>query len=295
MKSNFSEIRVALVGSQGFIGRNLNSYFESRGFEMILFNRTNSIMNGLDKFGNLKNIKADFLIWAASSVNPQTAQNNRSATTKEVGEWKDFLGAWKRSGNASTPIIFLSSGGCVYDGDEEIFRESQSSLGANEYGRMKAAQEMSLRSSGLDYAIARISNAYGNGQLPGKGQGVIAEWLHGIGAQKPLVVYGSLLSFRDYIHVSDVCFAIESIMANFQDSDVYNVGSGVKTTLSELVQTFTCLFESRITFEYKLARSTDRLGFVLDVNKIEKITGWKTKTTLDLGIRESLLIKDNEN
>ena len=105
-------------------------------------------------------------------------------------------------------------------------------------------------------------------------------------ADKPLPVYGEGLNVRDWLYVEDHCSAIDSIIHNGREGEVYNIGGHneranidvVKTILKELNKP-----ESLITYV------TDRKGhdmrYAIDPTKIHSELGWLPATKFDDGIK----------
>jgi nucleoside-diphosphate-sugar epimerase len=140
----------------------------------------------------------------------------------ELNEWKIFLKSCGSYLQSNQSIIFLSSGGCIYTAGAQSFSEEDEAFGANQYGRLKIAMENELIKSGLPNSILRVANVYGPNQPYGRGQGVIAEWIHSIQNSKEIRVYGELNSFRDYLFIEDLCFAIQLVIEHEGLEKIFN-------------------------------------------------------------------------
>jgi UDP-glucose 4-epimerase len=273
------------VGSGGFIGQALSKLLSLRGLPATLIDSNTKLGNFLSDskaFGHI-----DKIVWAASKVNPVTAELNSALCQEEIRIFAQFLLDLKLGGKPNVHVLFLSSAGCLYNSKERIFTETSEATGTNAYGKLKRQMEATLENSGLDYAILRISNVYGPNHPICRGQGVIAEWINAIIHRQDVRVFGSLDSTRDYVYIDDVADAILNVSESSL-SGIYNVGSGVSNTLGEVVTILKELAGIDMKIGYLPSRSTDRDFFSLDIAKILQESYWTPKYDLGRGIKLSL-------
>lgn len=281
-KREFAGHTVGIVGSEGFIGKSIEIHLRQKGFKIKTFTRKKSI---LDSFGNLSRELDDVntLIWAASGVNPATAATDPSRIEEEVFYWKHFVELIRRN-VPDLEVVFLSSGGCTYSGLDSPFTEQSIANGTNEYGLMKLQIEKLISGRIPRYKILRLSNVYGPGQKIGAGQGVIAEWLHSAQVDFNVKAYGSLKNYRDYLYISDLSNAIESLLVTNLNDNIYNIGSGRQTTLEDLFSVITSLVPGGLNLVELENRSFDRPGYVLNCEKFKFQTGWVNRVDLSEGV-----------
>ena len=98
---------------------------------------------------------------------------------------------------------------------------------------------------------------------------------------------------RDFVHVSDVCEAISAALghiASVAPGSVYNIGSGVKTTLRELVATARATFaiSAEPAWGTMADRTWDHAGWYADPRKAESELGWRAKISLETGLRQTM-------
>lgn len=278
---------IAVVGNQGFIGSSLNSRLLESGFNVAGFNSRNPVMSeSLELNNSLKNV--DVLVWAASKTNPIIAENDPRIIQNELDEWKKFLSLWESERKLNSRLIFLSSGGCVYSSQILPFKENFPTDGINKYGRQKAEMEKMLKRSISNWTILRLSNVYGPGQQSGKGQGVVAEWKKTLQESRSINIFGSLNSFRDYVYIADVVEAIILAMDVKGQNKVFNVGSGARTSLKELLSLFKELAETNFEINHHKSRQSDRDGYYLNTSEFESTFRWVPKISLKEGLRETL-------
>src|SRR5215208_1635488 len=158
------------------------------------------------------------------------------------------------------------------------------------YGATKIAGEQFLRAfhkqHGLDYVGLRYMNAYGP-RMDYKGVyvSVIMKVLDRIDAGEPPVIFGDGSQAYDFVHVGDVARA--NILAMKSDAtDVnLNVGTGVKTTIKELVDVLLEETGGEIEPEYRPDEQmfvTHRVG---STERAEELIGFKAQVRYREGLR----------
>ena len=281
--------RVGVVGSNGFIGKALKLALEQTGTKVLGFNSSNA---PLTIRGDLNEdlFQVHSIIWCATKVNSAIAESSPDLVRVEVQKWETFISLWKKtSASRQVPIIFMSSGGCVYSGSNIPFSESSTSTGTNAYGIMKSMMELILIEAEIPFKILRLANVYGPGQPTGRGQGVIAEWISSSKRKGVVDVYGSLDAFRDFIYIDDVTSAIISCIRVPNINDVFNIGSGKSTTLQEVLAEVRQLADKKLTVLHHKARSLDRQGYFLNINKAILTLVWEPNIPLKQGMRNCWL------
>jgi UDP-glucose 4-epimerase len=160
------------------------------------------------------------------------------------------------------------------------------------YGAGKIANEQMLRAlhdtSGLDYIAFRPFNVYGpRMDTTGAYTEVLVRWLDAIDAGKPPLIFGDGQQSMDFIYVEDVARA--NLLAAESDitDDVFNLGTGVQTSLNELCQLVLRLTGSSLKPEYREAR---KVGNVqrrrAAVDKAEQLLGFRSAVSLEQGLGE---------
>lgn len=277
--------KVAIVGANGFIGRALTCYLEDAGIKVVPFFSSQPIVTETRLNENLQGVSA--VIWCASRVNPISAESRSDLVEIEFSEWQTFLNAWQKESSENMRILYLSSGGCTYTEEKSPFQELSEANGINAYGRLKVRMEREILSTKHPFTILRVSNVYGPGQPHGRGQGVIAEWLHAIKNRNNFCVYGSLESFRDYLYIDDLCEGILRTLNLKSGQHTLNLGSGIPTKLKEILDIFTTIKSNDTKIKLLEGRPTDRSGYYLDISKLEALTGWKPLFTIQSGIHQA--------
>jgi UDP-glucose 4-epimerase len=135
-------------------------------------------------------------------------------------------------------ILFASSGGTVY-GEQEAWPcdEGHPLRPLSPYGCSKLALELYLQSyqrlGDLDPLIVRYANVYGPRQDPKGEAGIVAIFAEKLLRGEPTRIFGDGLQTRDYVHVHDIV-AVQTAALERWVSGIFNVGTGIETTLRSL-------------------------------------------------------------
>ena len=111
---------------------------------------------------------------------------------------------------------------------------------------------------------------------------------------KPVNVWGDY-QVRDYIHIDD---AISGIMAvlNYDGSEhIFNVGSGIGTTVNEVIKIAENELHEKAIIKHYPARKCDVSKNIHDISKIKRETNWEPTITLSEGIRKIIKAKESKN
>lgn len=139
---------------------------------------------------------------------------------------------------------------------------------------------------GLPILITRCSNNYGPFQFPEK---LIPLMIANALNDKPLPVYGDGMNVRDWLHVKDHCFAIDTVLHRGQIGEIYNVGGNNEKPNIEIVK---LILQNLNKPESLITYVKDRPGhdrrYAIDSGKIQRTLGWKPAYTFEQGITETI-------
>jgi UDP-glucose 4-epimerase len=158
------------------------------------------------------------------------------------------------------------------------------------YGAAKTFNEGLFRSFndryGLDYAVLRYFNVYGPRiDIFGPQTEVLVRWMERIEAGTPPLILGDGTQTMDFVHVDDVARAtILAAKAEVTD-EVFNVGSGVETSLNDLARILCQVMGSELTVDYGPERSVNPVPRRLaDTTKARRLLGFEATTDLETGL-----------
>lgn len=176
------------------------------------------------------------------------------------------------------------------DFDPTVFFTEETPLQPNSpYSASKASSDLLVRAYhetfGLPMNITRCSNNYGPYHFPEK---LIPLTISKVLNEEKVPVYGDGANIRDWLHVWDHCAAIDLVLHEGVNGEVYNVGGHNERTNLEVVKTIIhTLGKSEELIEFV----ADRLGhdkrYAIDPTKLEKL-GWKPTYTFETGIAQTI-------
>lgn len=182
-------------------------------------------------------------------------------------------------------FIFFSSGGTIYGSHNEKVREDSSVNPQTLYAKSKVMLEKLLQDSGINYLILRLSNPYGGYQIAGKRQGVIPILIRSALLDEPFHLWASSTSVRDYFYIDDLAKAISLLIQNHVQNEIVNVGSGIGSSLDEVI----AIVEKETNKKIEITREDSNVpivdSIVLDIDKLNQLTGYKPSVNLEAGIQ----------
>ena len=279
-------MHIGITGASGFIGSQLVSVLAGlRDRKVSPFERNNknlaATMEDLKEF-----VKNKDIVYHFGGVNRGTDDQIMDGNVKSIF---NLIEALKAYGSESTHIVFSSSSQ-VYKltRTNTPIKESRITEPSILYGVTKKTAEDMIRLSGFPYTILRLSNVYGPGCRPYYNS-VLATFCERAVGGLPLLINGDGTQGRDFIYIDDVIRAL--ILAGSQKKDstrhVFNVSSGSVTSIREIIQKIKQEgFHVDVT--YKPEEDPGDPSYCCDSSRFSKWTGWKPRTSLITGIRNSL-------
>jgi UDP-glucose 4-epimerase len=165
------------------------------------------------------------------------------------------------------------------------------------YGALKVFNEGLLASFramyGLNYVVLRPFNVYGpRMDIEGAYTEVLVRWMDRIEQGQSPVIFGDGNQTMDFIYVEDVARAFLLAAVSDAAGAVFNIASGVETSLSELAQALILAMGASVSPEYgpprkvsfvprrlaDAARAKRRLGFVAETGLAEglkRLVAWR--------------------
>jgi UDP-glucose 4-epimerase len=296
-------MRAMVTGGAGFIGSHLVDALLARGDEVHVVDNiaTGSRENlasgaelheldirdeGLQLLGERLRPEVVFHLAAQADVGTSVEQPEFDADVNVVGTVR-VLEAARATG---ARVVFTSSGGAIYGECERPAREDDEPEPLSPYAASKLAGEVYLgtwnRLHGAGHVTCRLGNVYGPRQLPSLEGGVIAIFLDRLRDGKETEIFGDGNQMRDFVYVGDVVRALLAAAAS-PATGVFNVGSGVATTVGELHRL--CAETAGVEQEprFSAARPGDLQRSVIDPSRAARELGWHAELTLATGLAET--------
>lgn len=296
-------MKILVLGGSGFIGSHIVDALLAAGLSVRVFDRQPErfrkplakvdyqIGNFGDRMALIEALSGvDAVIHLVSTTFPGTADLDPKTDVQDNLAGTIALLDCMVSVGISR-ILFLSSGGTVYGIPETVpIPESHPLCPINSYGIVKVAiesyLEMYRRTRGLSPVIMRASNPYGPRQGHKDVQGVITTFLSRVMADEQIEIWGDGTVVRDYLNVADLArLCLKAICSEAQGP--YNAGSGVGTSVNEIINVVRRATGKKIEPIYKAGRSTDVPLSVLDISRARKDFAWAPTADLDAGVAET--------
>jgi UDP-glucose 4-epimerase len=160
------------------------------------------------------------------------------------------------------------------------------------YGAAKVFNEGLLRSFhemyGLDYVALRYFNVYGpRMDIYGVYTEVLIRWMDRIVAGQPPLIFGDGKQTMDFVYIEDIARAnILAAKASVTD-EVFNVASGVETSLNDLAYSLAKVMGSDLKPEYGPERKANPVQRRLaDIVKAKQLLGFEAEVSLEEGLRK---------
>ena len=128
----------------------------------------------------------------------------------------------------------------------------------------------------------RYGNVYGPRQDPHGEAGVVSIFMNALRDGKAPRIYGDGTQTRDYVFVEDVVAA--TLAAADQDGGVFNVGTGVETSVLDLYQHIERAAGIKQMPEHADARPGELQRSVLDPSLAAGKLGWRPERPPDQGL-----------
>ena len=258
--------KVLIIGASGLLGRSLVEFFVSNNFQVGALSRNCDNQN--DKFNNysvdvLDYEHLEFVVAQYDIVVNCIGQITNpihecvSLNTKGV---KNIIDAVKKNGNY---LIHLSTVS-VYGSSSTVTEESPVNP-ESVYGSLKYFAEYQISQNLTNYAVLRISNLYGKGQV----KGILGYVLRSFRNNEKALFFnndGSLK--RYYLHIDDLS-SIVKLIIDKRAKGVYNVIGSDLLTIKQLVALCEKALDYCFDVQYEIKRPIENIDRV-DNSKLKK-------------------------
>ena len=273
----------AVVGAAGFLGSAVIEAFNAADAAVTGFTLDRPLVDGGQLHPDARGVRT--LVWCASRINPRLAIEEPALIEADKRDLDEAIALYAQEARPPR-IITFSSGGTLY-GPPSVppFAETDEPHPVNSYGEAKLEIEQHVARSGIESIALRVANAYGPGQRPAPGQGVLAHWIEAALNGAEVHVYGDPTATRDYVYVDDIAAAVLASHRAETVPPVVNIGSGVATSLNDLLHILEPIVAPRVLRVVRHhARDTDTAHSTLDASLAREALGWQAQVPLADGI-----------
>lgn len=305
---SFQNKRILVTGGAGFIGTNLVGQLLDEGARVTVLDdlftgRRASLPDSGFGFveGSVCDRKLVDQLVAANEVVFHCAARNIVVSTKDPRE--DFE---TNIGGTLNILMAAREAGI----ERVVYTSSTSVYGNPKYLPINEDDHLSLltpyavsKLGGENYCMAfyesydvptacvRYSNVYGPGQDPANPYcGVVAKFINALFDGQPVKIHGDGNQTRDFTYIDDAVKA--TILAGKSEralGEVFNVGTGVETTVNKLADTLSFLTGNRVIPEHISRRDVDNIRRrVVNIEKTRRALRWVPEVTLEEGLRRTV-------
>ena len=189
-------------------------------------------------------------------------------------------------------VIYISSGGAIYGEPDYLPCDEQHPVRPlAPYGASKYAGELYLHMykevHGLDYTVLRYANVYGPRQDPHGEAGVVAIFTGQMLAGQPVTINGSGDQVRDFIYVAECARANVQVLTQ-GSGRVYNLGSGVGTTINEIFANLNSVTHYDRQPVHGPPKPGETFKIYLDSRLAATELNWRPEVSLEAGLERTV-------
>ena len=229
---------------------------------------------------------------AARVIVPESTLYPREYNQVNVGGTVTLMEAMRDVGVKR--VIFISSGTIYGNQRNQPLSERCRPNPRSPYAVSKLSAEYYIRTIGdlwgIETVCLRVFNAYGPGQpLPPSHAPVIPYCFRQAVDNGTIVVHGSGTQTRDYVYIDDVVNAMKA--ASFAEKInrmIINVGSGVETTVLEIIKTVIDLTGMKPEVVVNRSHDSGPSRMCADISLAKRKLGYEPKTSLEEGFQKIL-------
>jgi UDP-glucose 4-epimerase len=304
--------KILVTGGAGFIGSHLVDALIERGHKVVVIDNLSTgkkeNINKKAKFYKIdicspkigeifKKEKPEIVFHFAAQINVRKSVENPLFDAKvnilgSLNVIQNFLKL--RTSNFQLPkIIFASTGGAIYGETKKIpTPENHPANPISPYGIAKLTVENYLRfykeNFGLKFISLRFSNVYGPRQDPKGEAGVVAIFIDKLLKKERPTIFGDGNQTRDFIFVEDAVSACLKAMEYKGEKEIFNIGTGIETSINELYEIISKLLRTKIKPKYAPEKPGDLKRSCLDISLAKRELKWRPKYNLEKGLRETI-------
>lgn len=298
-------MKVLVTGGAGFIGSHIVDQLLARGDEVIIvdnlitgkeeqvhskgkFHRINITDDTLRDL--VQEEKPEAIIHQAAQVHVPSSVENPffDAQTNVIGTI-NLLEAAVRGGVRK--IVYASSAAVYGEPQYLPINEIHPTEPLSPYGVSKLTAEqyikMYAREHGFSYSLLRYANIYGVRQDPRGEGGVISILVDKVLGQQTFTVFGDGSQTRDYVYVTDAAKA-NVVALDTKQNGIYNIGTGKRTSLLDLIHTFEQVTGRKMNVEYGPERPGDIVHSYYAIEKVSEELKWTPSVSLVEGLQITL-------
>ncbi|MBC7261312.1 MAG: NAD-dependent epimerase/dehydratase family protein [Chloroflexi bacterium] len=290
--------RALVTGGAGFIGSHLVERLLQEGLQVVVLDnlsvgkRENVPRDAEFVLGDVRDlamvskalsgVDAVFHLAARVSIRASVAGFYEDAETNLMGT----LNALRACASAGIKKFIYASSMAVYaDSAEPVpLPETYPTVPISPYGVAKLASErytmLVAAQSGFQAVALRYFNTYGPRQTFTPYVGVITIFVQRLLRGEPPMIFGDGEQCRDFVYVGDVVEATYRALVSPVDGEVFNVGSGVGTSVNQIAALLCARLGHGIEPQHVPAHPGELRNSVADISKAQRLLGYEPRARL---------------
>ena len=293
-------IKILITGANGYIGNCLYHFLKGK-FKVVGIDKVSVSKNTIYRCNILNTKKLEQILYktkpeivihlAAQSLVDETI-NKEKYYNNNVVATNGLLRAMKK---INVKKIIFSSTAAVYKQSSKPLKENSKLKPLSTYAKTKLTCEKNiLKQKEIKSVILRFFNVCSALEKPCLGElhnpetHLVPTIVYKAIYNKKIYIYGNDFPtpdgtcIRDYIHVKDICSAIEKsvkFLLNNKESQTVNIGSHKGLSNQEIVNYINKNFKKKINLKYVNRREGDISRLVCNSNKARKLLSWTSKNS----------------
>ena len=266
-----------MTGASGFVGRHFVRHLrEQKEVDVLPLSRSLSF-EGLVTIDDYSNAPDGDVLVHLGQCNNRKIVNKHKNSILEAQELLTSLLNKKYK-----KVVYVSSAAVYSDKERSLQHPEQLAIITDNYSEIKSNSETAVMNSGVG-VVARLSNLYGFGMSVETVIGKILDQIPGDGRIKVRDIY----PVRDFLWVEDAVIALAKMTIG-NKKGIYNIGTGVGTSIGELSQLCLELSGEKHRGVMSEIEHDNFSRLVLNIQDTINDFDWRPEVSLSLGIKRLL-------
>lgn len=261
-------MKLAIIGSSGFVGRHLTAMCLKRSIDLVCINRKScsvSIPQGCTsriEFVTCNPAEDDLSAYIENCDGVICLSAIRPIKSFGLDE---YLVNLRICGNVMESCIRAHQKNCVlissrsvYSNQDQPWMENEKNIPLNLYGAAKAAADDLMEYYNahfeMNFKSLRLAQVMGTDEVKGY---LLNTLIDNASKKNRSTIYGSGCGKRQYIYINDVVSAILAAVSHPDQKGIFNIGIEEPVSIADLAALIYEVFDDPNNFEFDLSKTED--------------------------------------